>query len=431
LSHTAGLIEGTDFAPDTLYQVWTLRESEVGYPPGQYFHYSNVGYKLLGFLLEQLLQQPYEQIIRERILEPLGMAATAPVITHETRHHLAVGYQYWYDDRPSYPGQPLVPATWLETNTGDGSIASTAGDMAAYLRMLMNRGQGPAGPLISAESFELMSQRVIKVEEPENYYGYGLDIDTVKGHFYLGHGGDMVGYRSAILADMELRLGVVTLSNGPFKTGTISQLILDLLRAAHQGEPLPALPPQPPAQVENAAGYAGIYREAGKTLTLVAEGERLYLKQGSALSAFEPRGEDSFYLNHPDYHGYLWYFRRESREGETGAVVELSHGSDWYVHERYNGPTTFDFPAAWAAYPGHYRSHNPWLSNFRVVLRRGELRLIYPWGEEQPLVPLDDSHFRLGEEAHSPERLSFNTVVNGQALRANMSGCDYYRFFTP
>lgn len=430
MSHTSGLIAGSDFAPDSPYEVWALRDMEVGHAPGEHFHYSNVGYKALGLALERLLNQPYPQIIRERILEPLGMAATAPAITHETRHHLAVGYQGWYDDRPGHPSHPLAPATWLETATGDGCIASTAGDMAAYLRLLMNRGQGPSGPVISSQSFELMSQRIIKAEEdPDSYYGYGLDIEQEAGHLYLGHGGDMVGYYAAILADMDAGLGVVMLSNGPFKPVRTSHTILAMLRAAQQGQPLPPLPPvQPLARVENAADYAGVYRGVAKSLTLVAEGEQLYLQQGNGLLSFEARGDDCFYLNHPDYNRFLWYFRRES---ESGRVVEAGHGSDWYAHERYTGPTTFDHPAEWAAYPGHYRSHDPWLTNFRVVLRRGELRLVHPWGEEESLLFLDNARFQVGEETHSPERLSFNTVVDGQALRANLSGCDYYRFFTP
>ena len=50
--------------------------------------------------------------------------------------------------------------------------------------------------------------------------------------------------------------------------------------------------------------------------------------------------------------------------------MEAFHGPDRYVHERYAGPTTFDYPQEWDAYPGHYRSHNPWPPNFRVVLLR-------------------------------------------------------------
>jgi hypothetical protein len=48
-------------------------------------------------------------------------------------------------------------------------------------------------------------------------------------------------------------------------------------------------------------------------------------------------------------------------------------------------------------------------------------------GPEDALTPLDDGSFRVGEEEWSPERLRFDAVVADEALRANLSGCDYYR----
>jgi hypothetical protein len=80
---------------------------------------------------------------------------------------------------------------------------------------------------------------------------------------------------------------------------------------------------------------------------------------------------------------------------------------------------------------GHYRSHNPWLSNFRVVLRKGALALIRPTGSEEPLIPLAGGVFRIGDEERSPDRIRFDTVLDGRALRADLSGCPYYRTFTP
>jgi len=56
--------------------------------------------------------------------------------------------------------------------------------------------------------------------------------------------------------------------------------------------------------------------------------------------------------------------------------------------------------------------------------------LVRPAGDEEPLTPLEEGVFRIGDEI-SPERLRFNQIVNGQALCANYSGSDYYRFFTP
>jgi hypothetical protein len=116
---------------------------------------------------------------------------------------------------------------------------------------------------------------------------------------------------------------------------------------------------------------------------------------------------------------------------QADRVVEAFFGPDWYINERYTGPHTFEYPKEWEAYPGHYRSYNPWLPNFRIVLRKGQLALIDAGGEEKRLMPRDDGQFRVGEEEHSPERIRFDAIVDRQALRANYSGCDYYRAFTP
>ena len=73
--------------------------------------------------------------------------------------------------------------------------------------------------------------------------------------------------------------------------------------------------------------------------------------------------------------------------------------------------------------------------NFRVVLRKGELRIIWPsepdgFSPDDVLVPLPDGSFRVGADEDGPERVRFDTIVNGAAWRANVSGCDYFRFFT-
>ena len=444
MSHTAGITMGSEFPGEARYEVWALRETEATAPPGTYYHYSDAGYKTLGVILEELLGQPYGDIIQACILDPLEMTATEPIITNETRKRLAVGYEGFYDDRPLPQGRPLAPATWLEHAEGAGSIASTPDDMATYLRMLMNRGQGPRGCILSEESFDLMTQRVIEAEEEGkgSFYGYGLGIRESDGHTYIGHGGGMIGYYSHILVDMDDGLGVVVLMNGPGGRSDeeIANLTLKLLRAALHDQELPSVPSADPTRVENAVEYVGTYRACpelppepdeehaqsanARVLTLVAEGERLMLRYGDERVALERRGTDRFYVDHPDFALFPLRFGREK-----GKVVEAFHGPDWYTNDRYIGPTTFDHPQEWDAYPGHYRSHNPWLSNFRIVLRKGALALIAPSEPEEPLVPWGSTVFRVGEDDRSPERIRFDTILNGQALRANLSCGDCYRTF--
>src|SRR2546421_12501299 len=89
-------------------------------------------------------------------------------------------------------------------------------------------------------------------------------------------------------------------------------------------------------------------------------------------------------------------------------------------------------PPAWRAYLGHYRAHNAWATNLRVVAAGG--RLVFGWdcyhSERHPLAPLADAEFRVGAQAWSPERLRFDTLVDGRAQRAVLSGAAFYRTFT-
>ena len=81
----------------------------------------------------------------------------------------------------------------------------------------------------------------------------------------------------------------------------------------------------------------------------------------------------------------------------------------------------------YAAFYGRYRSYNPWMPGFRVEQRENGLTAALAWGDEKPLTPLGGAEFRVGEEDWSPERLRFDAVVDGRALRANLSGETYYR----
>lgn len=428
MSHTAAIVQGTDLAPHGLYESWALRNTKAGAPPGELCSYSNVGYKTLGFLVENLTGQSYQEAIRQRVLKPLGMDQTHPVITLDTRKKAATGYTSLYDDRPEHPSHDIVPSTWSEYGAGDGCQASTAGEMAKYLRLLLNRGNTPAGPVISDESFRLMTHHVIWTGN--DYYGYGLAMYPADGRTLIGHGGATSGFTSAILVDMEAVLGVVTLANLAGEPEAVLQLAryaLSVVRAVQVREDLPPLPPSSePSSINNWAEYTGTYRSGSQALQIAGQGDKLLLHYGGQAIPLERRAADSFYVPHADFALFLLEFKRED-----GKVVEAFYGDRWYVNDQYSGPLEFDYPKEWNAYPGHYRTRSPRFSNFRVVLRKGALVLIYPSGTVERLRPLGGNLFRLGEDERLPDTLRFDPVVEGRALAADYCGCLYFRTFTP
>ena len=428
LTHTAGIVRGTDLAPHGLYESWALRETHTSAPPGEHFWYSNIGYKTLGFLLEKLTGQPLAEVIRSRVLSPLRMTQSEAAITFETRKKTATGYCGFYDDRPEHPSHAISPAAWGEYGTGDGCLVSTAADMAIYLRMLLNRGREDGRHLLSEESFSLLTKPWVWTGG--DYYGYGLATYTEDGRTYIGHGGGNIGYRSGIVVDMEAGLGVVFLLNRMGETNPVvaaAQYALMVVRAEHCREEIPPLPAATESSaIANASDYAGTYHAGKRKLRLTAETGRLFLEYDGEVVALERRANDSFYIGHSELDLFLLDFGRE----KEGQVVEAFHGPDWYVNDFYSGPQDFDFPKQWKAYLGHYRTRNPELSNFRVVLRKGTLSLIMPWGNSEPLIPIGENLFRIGEDSRSPETLRFAALLDGRALRADYSGCPYYRTFT-
>jgi CubicO group peptidase (beta-lactamase class C family) len=444
LNHTAGLVGVIDKSPDIRGAIYALRDTEAVWAPGERISYSDAGYQILTLVLEHVTGQSYPNIIQQRIFDPLGMTASFGEITQALRPRLARGYTYLHDDRPPYPGEPLVPAAFVEIASGDGSIASTAEDMSKFGRMLLNRGRGDNGTVLSPEAFDLLTRNTFP--SPRGKYGYGILMTQRDGFNYWGHGGDMPGYAAELLVDPEHGVGVVMLSTHQYPPG-LHRAALDFWRALHLGNPQAAtLPPSPSAELENATAYVGTYQSPGadgKTLTVGEDHGQLLLHHNGQIVPLESRGGDSFYVAHPDFSLFLLNFGRTepADAGETGAdgeVVEAWYGSDWYVKDTPAAETLdrdFAYPPEWEAYPGHYCSHIPWQTNFRVVLRKGHLWLVWPhgdWphGDEDRLVLLESGEFQVGE-ALTPERIRFADIVDGQALRAVLSTCDYYRFFTP
>lgn len=415
LTHTAGIVMGDALSGDSRFDVWALRETAAGFPPGTQFHYSNVGYRALGHVIEEVTGVPYADAVQERILEPLALHATDPALTNETRRRLAVGYERWYDDRPPRRSDPWVPAPWVDSATGDGCLSSTAEDLAGFLRMLLNEGRG----VFAAESFGLMATPVIDSGDGWSY-GYGLEVRESDGGPELRHGGSMPGFGSTMLGDLEAGLGIVVLVNGTDE-GDLTEEVAATALALHRDGASPP-PPADPLVVERAGEYEGTLVADDRRLELRADGERLLLA-GADRAALEPRGEDRFFLDHPDFARFLLRFRRQD-----GSVVQATHGSTVFTREHAERPDPSP-PREWLAYAGHYRAYNPWLPTFRAVLQGDELILDWPsWGPFDELAPLEDGSFRVGAEEWSPERVRFDAIVDGKALRANLAGCgEYYR----
>jgi D-alanyl-D-alanine carboxypeptidase len=425
VTHAAGLPGAPLLLDALLAPLWTA------YRPGARFLYSNTGYNILGFVVEAADGRPFAEALRARVLAPLGMTASFPTITNETRARMAVGYEPVPDDRPRPARGPLGEAQWIEVDIAAGSVASTPGDMASYMRALINRGQLSGNRrLFSEGSFRLMTSPAIRApfRGEEASYGYGLWVSDIEGHTRLRHTGGMVAFSSSLDVDLTGRVGAFASVNANlrgYRPVAVTRFAIETLNAALAGQALPAppAPAAPPEEIRNAPEFAGTYTAPdGRRLILVAEGQRLLLLHKGRRVALERAGApDRFLVRHPDFDLFVLAF---AREGDN--VAEAFHGGDWYAGARYSGPREFSYPKEWEGFVGHYHNDSPWYGDTRVVLRKGRLWL----DGTQPLVPRGDGTFGINDP-EAPDRVGFESIVGGRAMRMNYSGIISRRTFTP
>jgi CubicO group peptidase (beta-lactamase class C family) len=423
LTHSAGLPGAPLLLDALLGELWTA------YEPGKRFLYSNTGYNILGFLIEAIDKRPFADAMRARMLTPLGMTASSPIITTDLRKVMAIGYEPLQEGKPYSVNGPLAEAQWVEVDIAAGSVASTPSDMAKYMRMLLNRGALPKGRLISEESFALLTKPAIDSPyrgEPAGY-GYGLWVSDIGGHTRLRHTGGMVAFSSSIDVDVTGNIGAFASVNANmrgYRPVAVTKYAIELFNASADGKPLPEAPapPPPPDEVKNAADYAGTYTTLdGKKLELVAEGSKLVLVLPNRRVALERQGGDRFIVKHPDFDTFLLGFVRENQQ-----VTQAYYGANWYLGEKYTGPKTFETKKEWEGFAGHYYNDSAWYGDIRIVMRKGQLLI----EGVQLLVPRADGKFGLGDP-DGPDWMAFETIVDGRAMRLNFSGIIFRRVFTP
>lgn len=395
-----------------------------GYRPGEHFHYCNLGYCILGHLIASIDQRPWAESVRRRIFERLGMKSSSAVIGDGTQLRMARSYLPKYDDRLHTRFGEIAPTGYLVFDNAAGSVTSTPGDIALYMQMLMKGGAG----VISKESFARFTKPYIDAPElgPTSKYGYGIGVDHLDGHLTLRHTGGMASFMSSITVDLDGGVAAFASINAMlgYRPVPVTEFAVRLMNAESQSKPAPA-PPEinDPRQIKNASDFAGVFESpSGRKVEIVAEGSTLSIITGDKKIPLESQGGDVFLADEYSWLRFPLVFGRSN-----GKVAELSHGSDWYVNEKYTGPKSFPAPAEHQAFVGHYRSDSPWFRSTRVVLRKGRL-----WSNgTTALDPIGTALFRPGADSSNPDVVEFLQAVNGKPLLLKTNGSDQWRVEIP
>lgn len=440
MQHTSGLAIGTEDAPTLHGALWLARQHPPTTAPGERYWYSNDAWKIVGACLERVTGSTIDELVAERLFGPLGMRNSVGRITEQEYLSTAVGYEPTLWDRPPQLRHTLSPAQRIVSSTADGSITSNVIDMAAYARLLLARGDVPdgrGGRIMTEAMFSALTDDGADDGEGGRY-AYGLWQEDVDGHRWIAHTGGMVGYTAMLAVSPDEGLGVVILQNGGGGKRSVAAYALAAARASLAGTELPPTwAPPAPTTIGRADEYAGRYLgEDGRVLELAAVEDGLAVTLGPLTvrlerDPLEPEPVDAFLVAHDALDRFALEFGRD----DEGHVVEAFHGATWFRRGGIAFAEPAQLPEALRGVPGLYRNNDPWAPVLRILARKGELVLQWPYEVAGAIdsrtlipIPLGDGWFAVGAE-RDPRRIRFLGDVDGNAVVAEYNGGRWYRSF--
>lgn len=253
--HTSGLAAGDQFFyGEDVAKLPSLQETIQRYgivvaPPGERYWYSNIGYGIVGHLVEQVSGKPYGDYMREDVFLPLGMRHSAENIPAGLEKQHAIRYDYDRNPIPFY----------LSAEPASASIYSSAHDLAQFgMFMLKNRVPGQK-PVLSSASIDAMSATAINEDTVpvrpaapgEDGYGIGLVVGEMGGYRTIGHSGSTSGVSSNLVLFPSENVGIVMLAN--VDGGLSGKIMQDILKTQLPGWRDPPKAPEPASPAKPAA----------------------------------------------------------------------------------------------------------------------------------------------------------------------------------
>jgi CubicO group peptidase (beta-lactamase class C family) len=254
LSHTAGFqrepygdVWDTLIAPDAATMLADLERVERVLPNNRRFHYSNLGMAVLGQMVARMRGGTWAEVVADRILEPLGLAATTTTAVAES----AVGYLV---DAYSDAARP-EPQFDMGGAAAAAQLWSTAGDMARWAAFLASPEIiDPQAAVLAAATVDEMRWPLTPTDETLWAAGFGLGLilsPEGKRVVHVGHDGAMPGFLAGVYgrrggAGNPGALGCAVLGSSG-TAGEVNELVHQLLRLAVDLDPAEIKPWAPGA----------------------------------------------------------------------------------------------------------------------------------------------------------------------------------------
>jgi CubicO group peptidase (beta-lactamase class C family) len=300
LSHTGGIENdhAEDGAPlgTTLAHVRALARQPLLLPPGRHFSYSNVGYVLVGHLIEAATGLTWADGVRSFLLEPLGVRGTFQASGPAGPAGPADGHVRRRDGELACVAAPLRGRGWGPAS----GLAVSASGLVRLMQLHITGGRAPQGyPLLPASLVEQMRTAYVSVPNPAfaGAWGLGFALNpsrtaTPGADVWFGHDGDGWGTSAYVRASAERGFAVAMLANCLPAQAEWRRLLRALASSGVDvGDGAPPEVQSPPPPIDPAV--AGVYEYRAGRLTVGRECGELWLgTSAQERLALRPAGPD-------------------------------------------------------------------------------------------------------------------------------------------
>jgi len=425
MAHRAGIVREPPVGhyfdptePGLAATVASLSGTPRIYEPGTRVKYSNAGIAAVGHVLERTQGRPFAAYVREAVLEPLGMEASAFEPTPDVVARLADARMWGFDgrefDAPTFE-LGMIPA---------GSMYAPVTDLARFMSAVFAGGVGREGRVLAEST---LAEMLAPQFGESSGFGIGFGLGTLDGHRYAGHGGAIYGFATQLAMLPDQKLGAVAVTTMDFAntvTDRITDYALRLMLAARAGEPLPETRTTSPVDTAHAAALPGTWEteDGGRRLRFLDRGAsrgsgELFVELGR--SRFRVRAiADTLVID--DRHGFGGFFRLEE-----DAVVARD-GTRFERIVGFPGPRPAPAPDRWLDLIGEYG----WDHDVLFIHEDGgRLHALIEWVEIDPLEELgpDLFAFPTGGGLYHGEQIRFERDARGAVTAAIAAGIRFPR----
>jgi CubicO group peptidase (beta-lactamase class C family) len=340
LNHTNGIEEayGDPGEDDDVYErmVESIADAPQVFPLGHTHGYSAaLGYAILARILEVQDGKPWDDVMRDRLFEPMGLVSTNSRREQVDLTRAATGHLIRSRDE----GPIVTPVDHLPRAFGPGgNLTSTIPEVLTMAHVLLNEGVTPYGKrIVSAESVGEMTRSRVPIPDPYMfgpYWALGLIVCDWQGETVYASDGSTIGQnaRLRLLPDSGTALAMLT-NGGPresFYHAVFTEILTDLDRVT-----IPDLPEADPKLKLDVSRYVGVYQRPGARYEVSAEAGKLYL------TLFVDPMQAEF-LRQPDRIRYellpvsethfLMAAADSSADTQTAAIYDFTDGTARYLH---------------------------------------------------------------------------------------------------